>query len=120
MNDPKHTWSKNGEKWAPMSKSGGLHSYYGSWLESDTEWKEVSEPIELTLKFKDYGRGRSSVVLYFEDVNREGAVYPMFISDFSNAFAIGILHPITHGSWLVVKKGANYGIQVLLNIVEEK
>ena len=42
------------------------------------EWRK-NEEVELTLHYKEYDRGRSSVTFYWADDN--GHVYPMFIKD---------------------------------------
>ena len=107
------TWSSKGEKWAPFNDVGGLISWVGrdDWV---TEWREVSEPFHAILQVHSYDKGRSSLLFWFRDLTARGRLYPMFMSDYFNCF---MAHKFDNtrlaGNFQVVKKGANYGIQLV-------
>lgn len=65
-------------------------------------------PFEATLRVVDYERGRSAMRIIVEDVGT-GMRYPVFLSDVFN-YLKGV--EITE-TWKPVKKGSNYGIQVV-------
>lgn len=73
-------------------------------------WKP-NEEIELTLRYKGYGRGRSAVTFYWIDQN--GYSYPMFIKDFDELVKLNIGTSEIHGTFTYIKRGANYGIKFL-------
>ena len=72
------------------------------------EWRQ-NEEVELTLHYKEYGRGRSSVTFYWADDN--GHVYPMFIKDMDELLKQNIGVSNIHAIWTYIKRGANYGIK---------
>lgn len=72
------------------------------------EWRK-NEEVELTLHYKEYGRGRSSVTFYWADDN--GHVYPMFIKDMDELLKQNIGVSNIHAIWTYIKRGANYGIK---------
>lgn len=72
------------------------------------EWRK-NEEVELTLHYKEYGRGRSSVTFYWTDDN--GHVYPMFIKDMDELLKQNIGVSNIHAIWTYIKRGANYGIK---------
>lgn len=65
-------------------------------------------PFEATLKVVDYVRGQSAMRVIVEDTTT-GMRYPMFLSDIFE-YLKGV--DIT-ATWRPVKKGQNYGIQVV-------
>lgn len=79
-------------------------------------WKP-NEEIELTLHYKDYGRGRSAVTFYWVDDN--GHEYPMFIKDVDELLRQDMGTSSVHAIFTYVKRGANYGIKFLRR-VEDK
>lgn len=116
-------WTKK-EHWAPFDDRGTLLSYPitkyrrnddGSHEEFDISiWKDVTKPFRAKLICYSYGRGRSSVVFKFRDVDTQ-ATYEMFVShvfDLINSGAIQGDEPI-EGMWEVVKRGQNYAIRYL-------
>lgn len=73
-------------------------------------WKP-NEEVELTLHYKGYGRGRSSVTFYWEDDN--GHSYPMFIKDIDELLRLDMGTSSVRGVFTYVKRGSNYGIKFL-------
>lgn len=80
---------------------------HGSWG-ADEIWKPNAE-VELTLKYVNYSRGRSSAKIDWED--QKGHTYPMFMTDMDELFKIGVNTLSVHGIFTFVKRGANYGIK---------
>ena len=78
-------------------------------------WKP-NEEVELTLHYKDYGRGRSAVTFYWED--EHGHEYPMFIKDVDELLRQDIGMSRIHAIWTYVKRGANYGIKFVRRVEE--
>ena len=78
-------------------------------------WKP-NEEVELTLHYKGYGRGRSSVTFYWLD--DDGHEYPMFIKDVDELLRQDIGASSIHAIWTYVKRGANYGIKFLRRVDE--
>lgn len=87
--------------------------YVGDGLE--IVWKQ-NEEVELTLRYKDYGRGRSAVTFYWED--EYGHEYPMFIKDVDELLRQNIGMSSIHAIWTYVKRGANYGIKFVRRVEE--
>lgn len=73
-------------------------------------WKP-NEEVELTLHYKGYGRGRSSVTFYWAD--DDGHEFPMFIKDIDELLKKSIGTSSIHAIFTYVKRGANYGIKFL-------
>ena len=78
-------------------------------------WKP-NEEIELTLHYKNYGRGRSSVTFYWVDDN--GNQYPMFIKDVDELLRQDMGTSSVHAIFTYVKRGQNYGIKFLRKAYE--
>lgn len=76
-------------------------------------WKP-NEEVELTLRYKGYGRGRSAVTFYWVDEN--GHDYPMFIKDVDELLRQDMGTSSVHAIFTYVKRGANYGIKFLRKI----
>lgn len=83
------------------------------WGGGSVVWRP-NEEVELTLRYKDYGRGRSAVTFYWEDEN--GHEYPMFIKDMHELLLKDIGISKIHAIWTYVKRGANYGIKFLCEV----
>lgn len=76
----------------------------------DVDWRP-NEPFEATLKLVGQSRGRSSALFEWEDV-KTGTCYPMFMSSLGDLIENTLInYGLVHGKWIVVKKGANYGIE---------
>ena len=71
-------------------------------------WKP-NEEVELTLHYKEYGRGRSSDTFYWADDNSHE--YPMFIKDVDKLLKDNIGISSVYAIFTYVKRGANYGIK---------
>ena len=78
-------------------------------------WKP-NEEVELTLHYKNYSRGQSSVTFYWAD--DDGHTYPMFIKDVDELLRQDIGLSSIHAIWTYVKRGANYGIKFLRRVNE--
>ena len=78
-------------------------------------WKP-NEEVELTLHYKDYGRGRSAVTFYWTD--DDGHEYPMFIKDVDELLRQDIGVSNINAVWTYVKRGANYGIKFVRRVEE--
>lgn len=111
-------WSKTKRTAMFEKNTGSLLSYPLSW--GSTEIKDVTEPFFASLRLRDTGRGRSSVLFYWENdtLNKTPGIFPMFVSDMFELLmredlrmGYGPLH--LSGFWRVVKKGANYGIRFI-------
>lgn len=76
-------------------------------------WKP-NEEVELTLRYKGYGRGRSAVTFYWVDEN--GHDYPMFIKDVDELLRQDMGASSIHAIFTYVKRGANYGIKFVKKI----
>lgn len=87
-----------------------INSDLYKWGGGSVVWRP-NEEVELTLRYKDYGRGRSAVTFYWEDEN--GHEYPMFIKDMHELLLKDIGISKIHAIWTYVKRGANYGIKFL-------
>lgn len=83
------------------------------WGGGSVVWRP-NEEVELTLRYKDYGRGRSAVTFYWED--ETGHEYPMFIKDMHELLLEDIGVSKIHAIWTYVKRGANYGIKFLRKV----
>ena len=117
MSDQYKTWKSGVQEYAPFTtrednwrgiKPGSL----SSWGHSSDVWKDVMEPFEATLKYKEYSKGRSSVTFYWEDI-KTGLTYPMFISSLGEILEKGKVFSGEQisGRWKVIKKGSNFGIK---------
>jgi hypothetical protein len=113
-------WSKTGQKWAPFErKTGGLFGYVYSHQTPDEEdedinWKEVTNPLELTLELITWGRGRSAVTFTWCEPGNEERQFPMFASDLFDLLCQHAPVPrVIRGLWQVQKKGENYGIRLV-------
>ena len=78
-------------------------------------WKP-NEEVELTLHYKNYSRGQSSVTFYWAD--DDGHTYPMFIKDVDELLRQDIGLSSIHAIWTYVKRGANYGIKFVRRVEE--
>lgn len=75
------------------------------------EWRP-NKPFTASLEMEGFGRGRSSTVFNWVDP-ATGTMYPMFVSSLAVLLKSEVL---IHGKtdlipWIVVKKGANYGVE---------
>ena len=108
LNDEERERVYNGER----VTSQGVY-YVGDGRE--VIWKP-NEEVELTLHYKDYGRGRSAVTFYWED--EYGHEYPMFIKEVDELLRQDIGMSRIHAIWTYVKRGANYGIKFVRRVEE--
>jgi len=67
-----------------------------------------------TMTFSKVTKGRSSVKFHFTD--EYGTKYEMFMKDFG-PFAMNSITGSLKGRWGFVKRGANYGIQLIGQVI---
>lgn len=100
-------------------KSYGSSRFYDyqtkTWIETglDTsiEWRD-NEPFEATLTIRNLERGRSAARFWFEDEATKTR-YPFFGQTLVDMLSESVMdHGKVHGTWIVVKKGSNYGIEL--------
>lgn len=73
------------------------------------DWRP-NEPFKATLTLNRLERGRSAARFWFRD--EEGTEYPMFGQGIVDMLKAGVLdHGVITGTWIAVKRGANYGIE---------
>lgn len=87
-----------------------------SYDENKKEVWKPNEEVELTLRYKGYGRGRSAVTFYW--IDDDGHSYPMFIKDVDELLRQDIGTSSIHAIFTYVKRGANYGIKFLRRVDE--
>lgn len=93
--------------------NGKMMGYADAWDEKQVgfEWRDNYTFIE-TMEIDTYGRGRSSVTIYLRDENNNR--YEMFISDFVEAMqTVFVSDGKFTGEFTFVKKGKNYGVQLV-------
>ncbi len=85
------------------------------WYQENSWMKDVelvdNYIFEDTLRYKEYGKGRSSVTFYFE--SDKGDKYTMFISDFDDLLQDRKEVWNLDGRFAFRKQGANFGIKYL-------
>lgn len=80
------------------------------WNNREIVWEKTTE-FEAVLKLKSWGRGRSSVRYYFEDVSRPGRSYSMAVAAFYDALqAFNLNNGYMKGRFTFRKQGSNYGL----------
>lgn len=85
------------------------HPEYGR---SGEEWRE-NIPFEATMTISDMYSGRSAKGLIWTDEN--GKKYTMFVSDAIELLAKTVINKgSVTGTWIVRKRGQNYGIGILI------
>lgn len=102
-------FGKVDEKWG--DKAGDMLSYAGNYYTA-IEWRE-NIPFQAKMKIIRYERGRSAARFILEDT--EGHTYPMFLSNMVEILTSVGVEPggYISGMWQGVKKGANYGLQLI-------
>jgi hypothetical protein len=109
--------SRKGDYKIPFGRDGHPQSYPEGWYEGEwpngkrvgPEWRD-NTPFWATLTYTGWSRGRSSAVLCFKDaIDIE---YTMFLSSFDKVAKLMQGGKIT-GRWAFVKKGMNYGVELL-------
>lgn len=89
-----------------------LLEYVGGW-EKDVEWL-ANTPFTATLKIHNLERGRSAARFWFVD-EATGTRYPFFGQGLVDMLSqVSLDHGVVTGTWIAVKRGANYGIELYL------
>jgi hypothetical protein len=69
-------------------------------------------PFEATLKIVSLERGRSAARFWFQDIDT-GTYYPFFGQTLVDMLERTVAdHGVVEGTWIAVKKGSNYGIEL--------
>jgi hypothetical protein len=75
------------------------------------EWRP-NEPFTDTLRLDRLERGRSAARFWF--VGTDGTEYPFFGQGLTDMLSrVALDHGVVTGTWIAVKRGANYGIELL-------
>ncbi|UDL16463.1 hypothetical protein SEA_ZOOMAN_222 [Microbacterium phage Zooman] len=91
-----------------VGKPGDQESAYGR---DKIDWRD-NEPFEATLTIRDLERGRSAARFWFEDEDNQ-IRYPFFGQTLVDMLAEStMINGKVTGTWIVVKKGSNYGIEL--------
>lgn len=78
---------------------------------TEIEWRD-NVPFEATLKLVSLERGRSAARFWWLDEENKTR-YPMFGQSLVDTLTAGTLDKgVMTGTWIIVKKGANYGIEL--------
>jgi hypothetical protein len=94
-------------------KTGNLISCTG-WTFDEIEWKDNHRFTD-RMRVVRCGRGRSSVTFTLKSI-RTGKEYDAFVSDFIVMVQQNIMDKgVFKGEFTFVKKGQNYGIQMVAN-----
>lgn len=108
-------WNKK-KRTAPFI-NGSLLDH--QWNQGKYEIRDVMEPFAAELKVIKYRRGRSSVIIMWEDITTKHQ-YPMSLMKFMDVVLgnhiMGI--PAVFGEWRVVKNGSSFGIELIRNLKE--
>jgi len=92
--------------------NGNLVDYPENRYDEEYEWIENHE-FEAILTIDTYHRGRSSVKFILKDDS--GTCYEMFVTDMLNLVKTAkIENGKVHGKWTFCKRGANYGIKMVI------
>ena len=90
----------------------GEQTYVGGWSHSDHISWRPNEPFEATLTIRRLERGRSAARFWFEDETNK-IYYPFFGQTLVDMLSVSEMkNGKVTGTWIVVKKGSNYGIEL--------
>lgn len=93
-----------------------LLEYVGGW-EKDVEWLP-NTPFTATLRIDRLERGRSAARFWFVD-QETGTLYPFFGQGLVDMLSkVTMVEGMVTGTWIAVKRGANYGIELYEGDVE--
>jgi hypothetical protein len=99
-----YTYGRPGEQ-----TTGGWNGRGGDRI----EWRD-NVPFEATLTIRNLERGRSAARFWFEDVDNQ-VRYPFFGQTLVDMLSESVMdHGKVTGTWIVVKKGSNYGIELYI------
>ncbi len=85
--------------------------YRDSGIDHSIDWRP-NEPFEATLTLRRLDRGRSAARFWFEDEDSK-TFYPFFGQTLVDMLSEStMINGRVKGTWIVVKKGANYGIEL--------
>jgi len=90
----------------PVNASGDMIEYPCGWNKPEN-WFEM-KPFFATLEYKGFTQGRSSVRFVVQDI-KTGVIYSLMRNSF-DSFLKQSTHGLVHSEFIVVKRGANYGL----------
>lgn len=100
---------------APWHRNGDLVEYVWDSDSDKYDWRP-NQPFEATLQLTGTSRGRSAARYTWESL--EGAKLEMFMADMFRLVTADprVIEPggSVRGEWLIVKRGANYGVTPFL------
>ena len=99
------TWDRK----APFSADGSLLNYVSP-SDRGAQWRDADTPVELTLTFQEFQRGRSAANAIWKDV--QGRQYSMFLIDLQALILTGVPTKSVTGKWVFAKRGQDYGIKL--------
>lgn len=104
----------NRSEWVPEIKGivqyWSLLEYAGGW-EKSLEWLP-NDPFRARLKLDRLERGRSAARFWFID-QETGTHYPFFGQGLVDMLSqVTLVNGEVTGTWIAVKRGANYGIEL--------
>lgn len=106
-------------KKVPFDSSGNMMDYDAIYACQDS-YVNIDITFEATMKYTGFGRGRSSIKMYFVDINTNKK-YAMFISEFDRIIKLenSCIHMLS-GTFGFHKKGSNYGLRYIKPLEETK
>ncbi|MBI2030796.1 hypothetical protein HYT05_04195 [Candidatus Kaiserbacteria bacterium] len=94
---------------APFNKKGELINY--AWVgQGEIEWRNADDPMDMTLHFAGFERGRSAAHAIWKD--EQGRRFVMFLTDLDDLINTGDPIKAVRSTWVVTKKGQDYGIKL--------
>lgn len=90
----------------PVDASGDMIDYPCNWNKPEN-WFEM-KPFFAALEYKGFQQGRSSVRFIVQDI-QTGVTYSLMRNSF-DTFITKAKHGILSAEYIVVKRGANYGL----------
>lgn len=99
----------------PVDASGSL-LHFPEVPFSEPMWLN-NEPFVATFNYREIQRGRSAA--YFIWVDNEGRTFPMFMTDMADLIKnCTIVNGVVKGKWQVRKRGMNYGIALVTEMIK--
>lgn len=109
-----YTSGKPGDQLTNGSRMAWDHTtktQYDTGIDYSIDWRP-NDPFEATLTIRRLERGRSAARFWFEDEATK-TMYPFFGQTLVDMLtASDMIQGKVRGTWIVVKKGANYGIEL--------
>lgn len=75
-------------------------------------WRPFKE-VELALRLDRFEQRRAAGIFWWKD--GDGKMYPMFAKEFNRLVSEGHLAAVIDGTWSAEKRGANYGVRLVMD-----